>query len=55
LLTFHLRGQNVWTHASTTFKKGPCKDIETGSELKIEGRRMSDGTVRADEVEIRKR
>lgn len=54
-LVFRLAGQNVWTDSRTEFEKGPCKNIVDGSTLEIEGRRMSDGTVRAEEVEIKKK
>ena len=54
-LTFRITGQPVWTTNATEFKKGPCKDISNGSEVKLEGRRMSDGTIRADEIELKRR
>ncbi len=50
-LTFALNSESVFTTASTVFKKMPCKDVKNGAQLKVSGWRMSDGTVRADQVE----
>jgi hypothetical protein len=54
-VTFTLAGRTVWTSTATEFKKGPCRDLQDGIEVDVEGRRMSDGTVRADEIEFKKR
>jgi hypothetical protein len=53
-LTFQLRTFAVYTTADTEFRKGPCRDVARGDEIKVEGMLMSDGRVRADKVELRK-
>lgn len=52
-LTFTLEQYTVWTSGSTTFKKGPCRDVKNGADVNVEGFLMSDGKVRADEVELK--
>jgi hypothetical protein len=54
-LSFGLAGRSVWTSGETEFKKGPCRDIENGTEIDLEGRLMSDGRVRAEKIEIKRR
>lgn len=54
-LSFRLAGRSVWTYGETEFKKGPCRDIENGTEVDLEGRLMSDGRVRAEKIEIKRR
>ena len=51
-LTFRIEGHTAYTSSDTEFKAGPCSEIVTGREVKIDGRRMSDGRVRADKVEL---
>lgn len=51
-LTFQVSGLTVYTSAATEFKKGPCKDVQNGMAVVVEGRRMSDGRVRGDKVEL---
>ena len=52
-LAFTLRSRSVYTTSDTEFRKGPCKDVRDGARVKVEGREMSNGLVRADRVEIR--
>ena len=54
-LTFRLEGQTVYTTDRTEVKKGPCRDIVEGATVTVDGRRMSDGRVRADSVELKSR
>jgi hypothetical protein len=49
-ITFELRGRTVYTTDDTEFKKIPCEKIDRGTDLKVEGMEMSNGTVRADRV-----
>jgi hypothetical protein len=51
LLIFVLDGKAVFTTSATVFKKMPCKDVKNGVEVRVSGYLMSDGTVRADQVE----
>jgi Domain of unknown function (DUF5666) len=51
-LTFRLRGQTVYTSEATGFKRGSCKDLVNGRFVSVEGRKMSDGRVRGDTVEL---
>ena len=52
-VTFRLEGQNVFTLPATEFKPVPCGLVINGTTVKLTGRRMSDGRVRADEIEMR--
>jgi hypothetical protein len=40
----------VFTTSQTIFRKIDCSKIDLGTDLKIDGMQMSDGTVRADRV-----
>jgi hypothetical protein len=51
-LEFRLDGRRVFTTNLTEFRGGPCRNLEDGRELEVEGREMSDGTVRADRIEF---
>jgi Domain of unknown function (DUF5666) len=51
-LTFRLRGQTVYTSEATGFKRGSCKDVVNGRFVIVEGRKMSDGRVRGDTVQL---
>ena len=52
LITFALQGSTVYTTTATTIRKGPCRDVRTGAEVRVEGFLMSDGRVRADVITI---
>lgn len=49
---FTVKGRTVYTTSATEFRKGPCKDIRSGTRVKVEGHIMSNGPVRADRVTI---
>lgn len=51
-LTFTLQRTTVRTNNATAFKHGPCTRIVNGMRLEVEGRRQSDGSLLATEVEI---
>ena len=51
-LTFELKGYVVYTTSSTQYDDGRCRDIERRRDLSLRGMLMSDGRVRADDVEI---
>jgi hypothetical protein len=51
-LQFRLDGRRVFTTNLTEFRNGSCRSLGNGRELEIEGREMSDGTVRADRIEF---
>jgi hypothetical protein len=51
-LSFTVRGQSVVTDGSTEFKKGNCRDIRNGVEVKVKGERRGSGPIRAERVEI---
>jgi hypothetical protein len=52
-LTFTVQGFAVYTSRETEFRKGPCKEVTNGAVVTVSGRRMSDGRVRGDTVELR--
>lgn len=51
-LSFRLNGQTVYTHGGTKFKGGNCRSLRNGRDVKVDGTLMSDGTIRADEIDI---
>jgi hypothetical protein len=51
-ISFRLNGQTVYAHGGTKFKGGNCKSMGNGREVEVEGTLMSDGTIRADEIDI---
>jgi hypothetical protein len=51
-LRFQLQGRQVYTTSATEYDDGRCRDIESRERVKIKGMLMSDGRVRADEVEL---
>jgi hypothetical protein len=53
-IRFRLSGRTVFTTSATDFRKGSCKDIHNETSVNVEGERMSDGTVRADRIEIKR-
>jgi hypothetical protein len=50
-LTFFVNLQRVFTTGDTNFK-GNCRDLHNGTRVSVDGRRQSDGRVRATKVEI---
>lgn len=50
-LTFVLKSETVFTTEATVFNKLPCKDVKKGTQVKVSGWRLSDGSIRADQVE----
>ena len=51
-LSFTVRGQAVITDGATDFKKGSCRDIRNGVEVKVKGERRGSGPIRAEKVEV---
>ena len=51
-LRFVVNGRGIVTDAETRFTKGNCRRVENGLDVLVEGRRMSDGSVRASRVEL---
>jgi hypothetical protein len=51
-VTFSIRGQRVYTTSDTRFEDGRCSTLRNGLEVEVDGMLMSDGSVRADVVEI---
>jgi hypothetical protein len=49
---FELQGRVVYTSSATRYDDGRCRDIERKERVKVTGMLMSDGRVRADEVEL---
>ena len=53
-LEFNVNGTRVFTNRSTSFRKGKCDDLESGTDVSVEG--VSDGkVVRASLVEFDKK
>jgi hypothetical protein len=53
-LRFVVERTVVLTAESTRFRKGPCRDLEEGTRVKVRGHRRADGFVDANEVEFDK-
>lgn len=51
-VTFMLEGRSVFTDNQTKFKDGGCGRLRNGLEVEVEGDLLTDGRVRAKEVEI---
>jgi hypothetical protein len=51
-VTFSVRGQSIYTTSETRYDDGRCQRLRNGRDVEIRGTLMSDGRVRADEVEI---
>jgi hypothetical protein len=51
-LSFEIKGSQVFTNRDTNFKRGKCGDMKKGREVTVIGRRLTDGTVEAREVEL---
>jgi len=54
-LTFTLSGATIFTDASTEYHGGNCKDVEEGRRVIAVGQRQSDGRVRAQRIDIKKK
>jgi hypothetical protein len=50
-VTFVVDGLTVTASAGTNFRGG-CESLRNGVEVDVEGTLMSDGTVRAERIEI---
>ena len=53
-LQFVVRNSIVFTDHTTTFSKGSCGSVVNGTDVEVEGRRQSDGRIRARRVELDK-
>jgi hypothetical protein len=53
-LQFRLEGRRVFTTRDTEFRRRSCGSLEDGGRVELQGREMSDGTVRADRIEFRR-
>jgi hypothetical protein len=51
-IRFELQGRTVYTTSATEYDDGRCRDIERRERVQVTGMLMSDGRVRADEVEL---
>jgi hypothetical protein len=47
---FDLLGRVVFTTSQTAYERGSCQIMKNGSEVRVQGWLMSDGTVRADRI-----
>ena len=52
VVTFEVKNRTVYTTSDTRYEDGRCRDLERREKVKVRGMLMSDGKVRADEVEI---
>ena len=50
-VAFQVRGQTVYTTPATQYDDVSCGTLRNGMVVEIEGMLMSDGRVRADQVE----
>ncbi|MBA2556793.1 MAG: hypothetical protein H0V12_05510 [Chloroflexi bacterium] len=50
-MTFRLRDRTVFTTAATRYDDVSCATLRNNMEVEVQGMLMSDGTVRADEIE----
>jgi Domain of unknown function (DUF5666)/Putative binding domain, N-terminal len=53
-LRFFVSGSLVTTNEQTKFRHGSCRDIENTDRVNVKGRRQTDGSVLATEVELDK-
>ena len=51
-VTFVLDDKTVYTTSATRYDDGNCRDLERREKVKVKGTLMSDGRIRANEVEI---
>ena len=51
-VAFSLEGRTVYTTADTEYRKGSCEDLRLGTKVRVRGREMSNGTVRAERIEL---
>jgi len=51
-VTFDVNGMTVHTTASTVFDDGGCPALANGDQVRVDGFRQADGSVRATEVEV---
>jgi hypothetical protein len=51
-IVFEIKNRTVFTTSRTEFDDGRCRDVRKGTKVKIKGMLMSDGKVRADEIEV---
>ena len=51
-VAFGLAGRLAYTTAQTEFRKGECSHLRFGTSVKLDGREMPNGSVRADRIEI---
>jgi hypothetical protein len=50
-LTIGVKSATIFTTSATEFRKTECTGLKKGTDVKVTGWRMSDGTIRADVVE----
>jgi hypothetical protein len=48
--TFVVQGRTVFTTSDTKYERGSCQTLKSKTQVRVEGWRMSDETVRADTV-----
>ena len=48
---FTLNGRTILANEQTAFKGG-CRALRNGSQVEVKGMLMSDGTVRAEKIDI---
>jgi hypothetical protein len=51
-LRFVVNGSSIVTDAETRFTRGNCRRVENGLDVLVEGKRMSNGSVRASKIEL---
>lgn len=51
-VSFWLGDRRIQATTSTNFRGGPCRRLRDGMEVEVEGMLMSDGTVRADRIDL---
>ncbi|HEX7085028.1 MAG TPA: BACON domain-containing carbohydrate-binding protein [Vicinamibacterales bacterium] len=49
-LTFQLEGRTVRTNPQTNFRRGSCNDLDTGTDIEVDGLLRTDGSVDATRV-----
>jgi hypothetical protein len=52
-VSFRLNGQTVYAHGGTKFKGGNCRSLGNGRGVHVDGILMSDGTISANEIDLR--
>ena len=52
---FRVRGVIVWANRETDYRRSSCRDLRDGRRAEVKASIMSDRSIRADRIEVRRR